>query len=228
MQWLKQLPVLAVAAVAFVSGAVASRYGLDAERVPAPQGEMQLIIEAESGLPALPGEIMSRYTQHASTATTVRTFPLIVTPDLPPAQRAAVLLAAAEWNHVLNGHARFVVAAGANVRPLWTVMQMPGGVSYNARALEPVGLTLPSLEGGVVLLYTERLQDLELRRVVLHELGHVLGLGHNDRSRLMSARYFGDYQKCVDGVSAEMVSNALRIPLQELNWCGPAARAGHF
>ncbi len=80
-----------------------------------------------------------------------------------------------------------------------------------------------------MLVFTNRLWQIELKNVVLHELGHVLGLGHNDKSRLMSSRYFGDHQHRIDQVTAEMVSHRLAIPLSNLNWfVGPHKSAALY
>ncbi len=54
---------------------------------------------------------------------------------------------------------------------------------------------------------------------MLHELGHVLGLNHNPRSRLMSTDYVLDKQGCVDKVTVETLATHKQLPLNELNWC---------
>ena len=178
----------------------------------------------------LPEEIRRLYTQHASTSAGRRTIRLSVIPDFSNEHHAAIRLAAAEWNHVLNGHIRFVVgssddpvslAAAAPVGPETVlIVKGAGGVSYNQPGPQPVALTLMMDPGGMMMVYTERLSQLDLKRVMLHEIGHVLHLVHDLHSRLMYPRYFGDYQKCVDEVTAGAVSAVLHIPVQELNWCG--------
>jgi len=58
-----------------------------------------------------------------------------------------------------------------------------------------------------------------VERAVLVELGHVLGLNHNPRSRLMSTDYVLDKQGCVDKVTVETLASHKQLPLNELNWC---------
>jgi hypothetical protein len=177
----------------------------------------------------LPEEIRRLYTRHATTSFGARTIVLSVVPDFSVEERAAIALAAAEWNLVLNGHIRFVVgspdspvslAAAARGPETVLIAKVAGGISYNQPGPQPVAVTLMANPGGMMMVYTERLYHLELKRVMLHEIGHVLHLGHDLNSRLMYPRYFGDYQKCVDEMTAGMVSAVSHIPLEELNWCG--------
>jgi hypothetical protein len=178
----------------------------------------------------LPEEIRRLYTQHATVSAGRRTIRLSVVPDFSAEDHAAILVAAAEWNHVLNGHIRFVVgssddpvslAAAAPAGPETVlIVKAAGDFSYNQQGPQPVALTLMMDPGGMMMVYTERLSQLDLKRVMLHEIGHVLHLAHDTKSRLMYPRYFGDYQKCVDEVTAGMVSAVSHIPVQELNWCG--------
>src|SRR5207253_9723328 len=52
--------------------------------------------------------------------------------------------------------------------------------------------------GGLVIVYLDRLGNRDLGGVMLHELGHALGLGHDANGRLMSAHYSGNNQRCID------------------------------
>ena len=194
-----------------------------------PGSKLGPLLDLAPEQPTLPEEVRRLYTRHASTSVRPRTILLSVIPDFSAEHRAAILLAAAEWNLVLNGPIRFVagssddplsLASAAPGRETVLILKAAGGISYNRPGPEPVALTLMTGEGGMMMIYTERLSQLELKRVVLHEIGHVLHLGHDTKSRLMYPRYFGDYQKCVDEMTAGMVSAVSRIPLQELNWCG--------
>jgi hypothetical protein len=56
--------------------------------------------------------------------------------------------------------------------------------------------------------------------VVLHELGHALGLGH-DNGGLMAARYHPSSQQCVDKSAAQAVAAKRALPVGQLNWCRP-------
>jgi hypothetical protein len=73
--------------------------------------------------------------------------------------------------------------------------------------------------GGLLIVSTHLLKDVSLEDVILHELGHVLGLNHDPRSRLMSTEYVLDKQGCVDKVTVETLAKLKNIPVNELNWC---------
>ena len=76
----------------------------------------------------------------------------------------------------------------------------------------------------MVIVSTHLFKNLSLENVMLHELGHVLGLNHNPRSRLMSTDYVLDQQGCVDKVTVETLATLKHLPLNELNWCVLPAR----
>ena len=71
----------------------------------------------------------------------------------------------------------------------------------------------------MVIVSTHLLNGVSLENVVLHELGHVLGLNHDPRSRLMSTEYVLDKQGCVDKVTVDTLAKLKNIPVNELNWC---------
>jgi hypothetical protein len=79
-------------------------------------------------------------------------------------------------------------------------------------------VTLPT-GGGMVIVSPHVLKNVSLENVMLHELGHVLGLNHDPRSRLMSTEYVLDKQGCVDKVTVETLAKLKNIEVGELNWC---------
>ena len=78
--------------------------------------------------------------------------------------------------------------------------------------------------GGLLIVSDDILKKFDLENIVLHELGHLLGLQHDPRSRLMSMAYVLDEQGCVDKFTVEMLATLKRLPLEALNWCELPAR----
>ena len=76
--------------------------------------------------------------------------------------------------------------------------------------------------GGMVIIYVDRLGGRDLVGVMRHELGHVLGLGHDPKGGLMSTRYTANDQRCIDKAAAEAVAANRTLPPAALNWCEEA------
>ncbi len=147
--------------------------------------------------------------------------------------RAKILRAVNEWNHVLNGFVRLDIATKTDGRPMadqpltwWVVLaraDKPGSSALFGNAL---ALTYPLRGiGGMVIVYVDRLGKRDLASVMRHELGHVLGLGHDPHGRLMSIRYTENNQECVDKAAAEAIAANRKLRVTDLNWCEASAGA---
>jgi len=73
-----------------------------------------------------------------------------------------------------------------------------------------------------VIVYVDRVRGYDLASVMRHELGHVLGLGHDPDGRLMSSRYTASRQQCIDRAAAAAVAAHRTLPPAALNWCEEA------
>ena len=69
-----------------------------------------------------------------------------------------------------------------------------------------------------MIVYRDRIGMRDLGSVVMHELGHVLGLGHGPKG-LMAAHYHPTDQQCVDKATIADVAAQRRLPINQLNWC---------
>ena len=174
----------------------------------------------------------SLYTKNGTRAVQAEIIGLRVDQNFDADQHQKILNAVVVWNFVLNGYIRFEVdrtafgvaetdaheatekdsdwiiarddaerpKLGAATKELATTLNMPAG-------------------GGMVIIDTHSLGQVSVENVTLHELGHVLGLNHDPRSRLMSTDYVLDQQGCVDKVTVQTLATLKHLPVDELNWC---------
>jgi hypothetical protein len=136
------------------------------------------------------------------------------------------LRAVNEWNVALNGFVRLAIvddsAPGASQRQPrpWTIMTA-NGVGPRAAPGSTIALAhtqaVPGA-GGLMIVYRDRIGMRDLGSVVMHELGHVLGLGHGPKG-LMAAHYHPTDQQCIDKATIADVAAQRRLPISQLNWC---------
>lgn len=168
-----------------------------------------------------------RYTNHPPAATAEEIVPLRIKGSFTPGDRAKILRAVNEWNVALNGFVRFTIVedSGASAttarqsRP-WSIMAAQG---VTPRVVPGPAIALAHTQpvpgaGGLMIVYLDRIGTRDLGSVVMHELGHVLGVGHGERG-LMAAHYHPTDQQCVDKATITAVAAKRRLAVDQLNWC---------
>jgi hypothetical protein len=168
-----------------------------------------------------------RYTNHRPAATNEEIVPLRIKGSFTPGDRAKILRAVNEWNVALNGSVRFTIvedsgASAANARQSrpWSIMAAEG---IGPRVVPGPTIALAHTQplpgsGGLMIVYVDRIGMRDLGSVVMHELGHVLGVGHGEKG-LMAAHYHPADQQCVDRATIAAVAAQRQLAVDQLNWC---------
>jgi hypothetical protein len=162
----------------------------------------------------------AHYTSHAVPTTRTEIIAIRINGPFALGDRAKVHRAVNEWNLALNGFVRFeIIPDGGSWRAgkTWTIVATEGGNSLPNRSVLAFTYALPN-GGGLMAVYRDRVGNRDLGGVVMHELGHVLGLGHNGDG-LMAAHYHPTAQQCVDKAAVEQVAVKRNLPPGQLNWC---------
>jgi hypothetical protein len=168
----------------------------------------------------------AHYTSHRAASAKPEIVRIAIDDQFTLYERAKILRAVNEWNHVLNGYVKFDIDPKAAHGQFWAIVPMRGGrpppvsgviVGY---ALAATQTALPI--GGLVTVYVDRVRGYDLTSVMRHELGHVLGLGHDPNGRLMSSHYTASRQQCIDRAAAQAVAANHALPPGSLNWCEEA------
>ena len=124
----------------------------------------------------------------------------VVEDEFDAAERERIGLALQQWNHVLNGYVRFRAwplpgdpsdadpDAALSIRRLDRDQGRPPP-SRRPRAQGVGRGGVASRNGGFVYVVDDRFGRRDLTAVMLHELGHVLGAGHDPNGHLMAPVY---------------------------------------
>ena len=175
--------------------------------------------------PAAPS-VAANYTRHRAQPRLTEVISVNLKGDFSPAEQARIYRAVADWNHVLNGFARFELAPDdaqlSGRANSWVIagaaLRSPGPIRDAMLAY-----TQPAPSGGgLVNIFLGQLGRIDIAAVILHELGHVLGLAHSVEEGLMAAYYSPHAQRCIDRLTVAMLAKVRGWPLEQLNWCEEA------
>lgn len=183
-----------------------------------------------------------RYTDKlapASASAGSRTVTVYVDRDFEPAERERIGLALQQWNHVLNGFVRFgtfLLPPDPSRQSLLQIRRSGAWIVAKVDSRHPAGrersalaMTVGGRGGGFVYVISDRFGPRDLTAVMLHELGHVLGAGHDPQGHLMAPVYDRSNGHCIDRGAVAMVASAQHLPLSQLNWCiGPGLDDGRY
>lgn len=181
----------------------------------------------------------ARYTQIQQYAGTPRKIiPVVVDKNFSTEDQKSIDDSISAWNYVLNGYLVMKVESWAfdmEIPVLKSVISRHGLVIMKVDSSSPLipekakgkGMTLAwanDIGGTKIWAIRDRFETPDLFPIMLHELGHILGAGHEEdkpefSGYLMYPHYSRGTYNCVDGRAMKKVAEFQMLIPDRLNYC---------
>lgn len=179
----------------------------------------------------------------STTSITKRYIPIYIDTTFSADDKLAIDNAIAQWNYVLNKQIVLHVATyNFDMEPLliqkaqqeqgWLFLKVDNDNStipddlplqqcIHTRGCKPTLAWTNRVGGSVVKVIKDRMNTSDVESVMLHEIGHLLYLAHNetDKGSLMYPSYSKLGYLCVDRESAMKVAKTYALDVTSINYC---------
>jgi len=162
------------------------------------------------------------------------TYQIYIDSGFDEQDKKEIIKAVDEWNLALNNS----IMLSIEIRPFnmdidliqqamsqpntWIFMKVLSNNEYVTH-LDTVkqGRTLAftnKVSGNFLYVVRDRLEIVDLRPIVLHEIAHLLGVEHTGKW-LMHPYYSIDRYYCIDQLTISKIADLHHLPKNKLNWC---------
>lgn len=133
--------------------------------------------------------------------------------DFRPDEKANIRAALDEWSYAMNGYRTYIVVSDAfSMSDTRTLERVAAGEGLlvlrvgeaDVPMLAPTGTLawVDELGDNVVHVVSSRVGTRDLKAIVMHEIGHTLGLPHTQASGTLMSGYYQDQTNCIDHYTA--------------------------
>lgn len=141
-----------------------------------------------------------------------------------------------QWEYALNGYLVFRTekfdVVGGSLAPYeeahhgnaWLILKIDHNNLMSKAHDHPeegtMGLAFVDRKEGSLYVVRDRLHNDNVRGIIMHEVGHLLGAEHIDESDdLMNPMYDDGNSQCIDLHTIQQVAHTLKVPYKNLNYC---------
>ena len=169
-----------------------------------------------------------RYTRMAG-GILLRTIPIYVTRDIGEADRVAIQQAIEQWNYALNGNVILEVVSWKYIGEIDEMKQihqdhgiiiqtLTGVQAFQHNKGERTLAFVNDVGGWVIYMIRERIANDDVKSVLLHEVGHILGAYHREHD-LMQPIFDADNYHCIDLETLKQVAERQGFDYRKGNYC---------
>jgi hypothetical protein len=159
--------------------------------------------------------------------------PVFIDKDFTPEGLLAVKQALVEWNFALNGYRLYTVRDAkfdfvkGDIETLKKTMATGQGLLIMSNTIAEadrmvddakVLAWVPQLNAPLIHVVMERMGYRDVKMVVMHEIGHTMGLPHTSASGTLMSQYYEDQVSCVDQYTTISLAGLPRWRAFHWNW----------
>ena len=160
--------------------------------------------------------------------------PIYIDNDFSAEHKNAIIAAAKEWNGVFNGQVILRVEnekfsgldGGVNILKNKVMVTGEGwviiGVNHDNELVEDMGNVLAFVKGAgghSMVIVRDVIGTRDLKTIVMHEMGHLMGALHVDMANLMIPYYGKTQYECIDKITVAQVAFFMNLDFNTLNYC---------